>query len=1529
MIDLSALLQHEIAVVTGMPVESLDPDTPFAGFGIESLQAVNIAANLSQKLGRDISVTLFFDHPTIRDLADHLSGASSPPLAKATSGNFEPLAIVGLACRFPGAESAEKFWYNLSFGVDAVGETPESRWNWRDYPELPAMRWGGFLSDIHSFDSEMFGIPESEAERMDPQQKVLLQCVHEAVESAGLSLGDLDKSRTGVFVGISSSDFSLRPGKSASVFDATGNAHSIAANRVSYLFNLKGPSLSIDTACSSSLVAFHEAGKSLQNGECDLAIVGGVNVILEPAITKAFAEAGMLSPEGRCKTFSAGAAGYVRGEGVGVVLLRRAKDATAPMALVRGTAVNHDGRTNGLTAPSGTAQEEVIREALSRAGLNPEDISFAEAHGTGTSLGDPIEFHALARVFGGERPEKLSVGSAKAFVGHLEAAAGICGIIKATLALRYGTWPRQIHFSQLNPEIKENAVRVATEPTPCPWGSRAAISSFGFGGTNAHAILESVAPRAPQKTEGDGPLFLCFSATSPSALREFGARWEESLGVEESRARAIVEKSAAERLRYKLRLACWGRSRDDLLAALVQWRRGEAGNWIEKEVPRGFRPKVAFLFTGQGAQFAGMAQDIYESESVFRELWHETLTSLEPYFPAGLLRVARGLEPELSQTNYGQALLFSLELALARFFSEHWKVEPSIVGGHSLGEIGAAAWAGVFSAGDASRFVAARGELMQKQMGRGAMASVKIREGEPLPEGVEIAAVNGEDLLSLSGRQEAIRDFLKKVQGKELPVDRAFHSAAVEEILPALKEILDSIKFSAPRIPLVSSLTGKRHEDFSAGYWLEQARKPTQFLSLCRTLAAEGVNVVLEIGPQPVLTPMGLANAPKIQWVPALRKNRSGEWMRALAELSLLGARNFPRVASDIPLPLTPFHRGTKEVTMAAPELLKEFQILVAGLLQVPEVDPDTNLIDLGADSLLLLNAIQTIKERHGVTIAVADVFRDLGNLRAIADFVQQKKAPVSMKVARNNQEAVRSSVHYSGDLKTIIDQQLEIMRQQLVLLGGSEATVAAPLAKEAPLVAPVPAVNPPAEGAPAPKGVLGNWRSRANREVGPQEQAKASYLEDFIRKFNERTAGTKAHTQKYRAQLADNRVSAGFRPNMKEMVYTIVFEKGKGAHFTDIDGNDYVDFTMGFGVNLFGHSPDFVEKKIRAQLAEGYSVGPQAALAGTVAEKACHVLGQDRIAFLNSGTEAVMTAIRLARTVTGRNRVVIFEGSYHGHADVVLARAGQRGSVPVAPGVPTGIVGDVVVLPYGEKSAEEYIRSHGHELAAVLVEPVQSRYPEFQPVDFLREIRKLTEQCGTAFIFDEVICGLRVAPAGAQELFGIKPDLSCYGKVLGGGLPIGAVAGSARYLDPIDGGSWQFGDDSYPKAEMTFFAGTFCKHPLALAACEAVLDRFLENGSAITQELNKRTAALCARLNEILEGYDLQANNFGSLFRFKSNGNIDLFFAQLNFRGIYVWEGRNLFLSTAHTDADLDTFCRAVADAVTELDREGFLKKL
>ncbi|HEU0055096.1 MAG TPA: aminotransferase class III-fold pyridoxal phosphate-dependent enzyme, partial [Longimicrobium sp.] len=490
-------------------------------------------------------------------------------------------------------------------------------------------------------------------------------------------------------------------------------------------------------------------------------------------------------------------------------------------------------------------------------------------------------------------------------------------------------------------------------------------------------------------------------------------------------------------------------------------------------------------------------------------------------------------------------------------------------------------------------------------------------------------------------------------------------------------------------------------------------------------------------------------------------------------------------------------------------------------------------------------------------------------------------------------------------------------------------ATAPAPAAVERTTAMPAPAAEAASHGPHRPV-------SQTLEQGGGHTERQARYFEEFVRRYTARTRGSKAYAAENRSALADNRAALNFRMATKELLYPVVGERSEGSRLWDVDGNEYVDFTIGFGVHFFGHRPAFIVEAVEEQLRRGFHLGPQSDLAGPAARLFRELTGMERVTFCNTGSEAVMTALRIARTATGREKVVLFDGSYHGCFDGILARGANGGdgvprSRPVAPGTPQGMVDDIVVLQYGAPEALEYLRAHGGEVAAVLVEPVQSRAPEFHPVEFLRELRALTERSGTALVFDEMITGLRLGVKGAQGFYGVEADLATYGKVIGGGFPLGVVAGRASFMDAIDGGTWSYGDDSYPAANQTFFAGTFCKHPVVMAAAYAVLRHLRERGEALYDELHARTARVVAALRAVLEeeGMPIRILHCASLFRFAFRPRepiVDLLFYHMLERGIYIWEGRGCFLSTAHTDEDCDRLVWALRDSIHALRAGGFL---
>ncbi|HYW09644.1 MAG TPA: aminotransferase class III-fold pyridoxal phosphate-dependent enzyme, partial [Longimicrobium sp.] len=670
-----------------------------------------------------------------------------------------------------------------------------------------------------------------------------------------------------------------------------------------------------------------------------------------------------------------------------------------------------------------------------------------------------------------------------------------------------------------------------------------------------------------------------------------------------------------------------------------------------------------------------------------------------------------------------------------------------------------------------------------------------------------------------------------------------------------------------------------------------------------------------------------------------------------------------------VPLPTYPFERRSygprKAVTStpvpqpmtephlpgARPRRERIAEGLAAVLARSLGVSPEeargsATFLEMGADSLQLMQLSRLVEDRFAATIPFRTLLGELSTVEALAAHLDgilpadafpdpEAAAPPAVPQMAVPQPAAAplfaDAPPAESAVERVIQEQLKVMTAQLELMrGGTPAPVAPVAVTPAAVTGAVPAVlaTPPAGAEPL---AFGPHRPVQTGGAGLSAEQQA-HLDTLVARYTARTAGSKRIAQANRTVLADPRAAAGFRLAWKELTYPIVAERSRGTRIWDVDGNEYLDYTMGFGVHLFGHSPAMVTRAVEEQLRKGVQLGPQAELAGVVAARICEFTGAERVAFCNTGTEAVMAAMRIARTVTGRSRVAIFAGSYHGGADGVLARARADGtSVPVAPGIPAAMVGDVLVLEWGDPRSLDRLREHGHELAAVLVEPVQSRRPDFLPADFVKELRVITAGCGAALIFDEIITGFRVHPRGMQGWYGVHADLATYGKVVGGGLPLGFVAGSARYLDAVDGGFWSFGDGSYPQATQTFFAGTFSKNPLVMAAAHAVLTHLAERGPALQETLNDRTGRLVERVRRVLdeEGVPVRVSHFASFFRFEfapTARNLDLLFFHMLERGIYVWEGRACFVSTAHTDDDDDRFVDALRGSIADLRGGGFL---
>jgi acyl transferase domain-containing protein/NADPH:quinone reductase-like Zn-dependent oxidoreductase/SAM-dependent methyltransferase len=867
----------------------------------------------------------------------------------------EPIAIVGIGCRFPGAQDPEGFTELLRNGVDAIcPEPPHPRPSYqrvrRDLSPAQTLPPAGFIGqDVGAFDPQFFNIAPREAIGMDPQQRLLLEVVWEALEDAAEAPRDLYESRSGVFVGVCSNDYAqlLLGSHDPNVLDAhltSGIGHSVASGRISYLLGLQGPSLSVDTACSSSLVATHLACRSLRAGECDLAIAAGVNLILDSDLTVAFTRSGMLSPDGRCKTFADGADGFARGEGCGVVVLKRLSTALADgnriYALIRGTAVNQDGPSSALSAPNGPAQEAVIRTALADAGLAPADIDFVEAHGTGTALGDPIEVRALGAVFGADRPadRPLVIGSVKTNVGHLEASAGIAGLIKAALALEQQFIPEHLHWQVPSRHIPWPELNVAVASARREWRSgerrrRAGVSSFGYSGTNCHVVLEeapAVPPRSAQIEPSDQRL-LTLSAASKPALQALATRYVARLETRTSEELAdLCYTTHVGRAHLSHRAAVVGRG-DELRTRLAEWsRNGWAPGVMTGRVPVE-PPRLAFAFTGQGSQYAGMGRRLYAASPVFRKSLDECRAVFADETGEELLSVMHGERgAALDETRFAQPALFAFEWALAQLLLQ-LGLRPAAVFGHSLGEYVAACVAGVFSMESGLRLTARRGRLMQERTSAGAMLAVGADEAavatalEQLRNPAAIAAINGPAATVVAGTVAAIetleRSFAAQgIRTKRLDVSRAFHSPLMEPILDTFEAEVEKFERRAPKVRIISALTGRPlapGEAVASAYWRRHVREPVRFAAAAAAFA-EQPGIVIEVGPHHVLSTFerdpGIAG---VAWTATLRRG-ADDWdclLSAVQALYVAGVEIDWRALHDTnsarraALPLYPFQR--------------------------------------------------------------------------------------------------------------------------------------------------------------------------------------------------------------------------------------------------------------------------------------------------------------------------------------------------------------------------------------------------------------------------------------------------------------------------------------------------------------------------------------------------------------------------------------------------------------------------------------------
>jgi amino acid adenylation domain-containing protein len=1373
-----------------------------------------------------------------------------------------------------------------------------------------------------------------------------------------------------------------------------GSGQDFLATRIAYKLDLRGPAVTVASACSTSLAAVVQAAQALILGQADMMLAGAVSVTFPQRRGYLHQDGGMVSLDGHCRTFDAKADGTVFGDGAGVVVLKRLADALADndaiYAVIRGFGINNDGsRKVGFTAPSVEGQVAAITAAHAMASFDAASVEYVECHGTATPLGDPIELTALAKAFraGGAADATCAIGSVKSNIGHLDVAAGMSGLIKTALAIRNGRIPASLNFESPNPQLNLESTPFFVNTALAEWRAggtrRAGVSAFGMGGTNVHLALEAPPSRAAASLQ-PRPELLVVSGRTPAALAAACDRLASHLAASEepSLANAAFTLQSGRRA-FSYRRTVVAASPLEASELLRQFARTESP-------PRKAADDVAaaFMFPGQGSQYVNMGRGLYDEVPVFRETLDRCAEILSPLIGRDIRGIVYpntgGAESAatLTATAAAQPAIFSVAYALARTWMS-WGLTPQAFIGHSVGEFVAATLAGVFSLEDALAIVAERGRLIQS-LRPGAMLAVRLDGNalaELMPASLSVAALNSPTLSVVSGAFEEVTEFERALAAKDvtfrrLETSHAFHSSMMDPILEPLAARLAAVELAPPSQPYVSCVTGTwitDDEATSPAYWAQHCRRPVRFADGISALLGAGIDALVEVGPGATLGTLARQGAAKdgsceiVASLPGAARERSDRevMLESVGRLWAVGVQPAWReisgdsAAQRVSLPTYPFERSRYWVDAPAAEPASDpaprsstpplvalstngstpasaqpagagtatrAHAAIVALLEelsgepVAPADPRASFLELGFDSLFLGRFVQQLNARFGSSLTFRQLLSDIPSIAALAERIADRfpdAAPAASETALAEPDA--------GTLEGVVRAQIaamqNLMREQIDALSKLARNGSVPAPSPAPLTV------APAQPSAVRLDSFGPGSVAINAEITP---AQAAHIAALVAETTARTPRSKASTQNSRAILADPRVAAGFRSEWKEMVYPIVSDRAKGSRIWDIDGNEYIDLLNGFGQTAFGHSPDFVVEAVSEQLAKGFAIGPQTALAGEASALFCELTGNERVTFCNTGSEAVMAALRVARTVTGRDRFVTFSGDYHGQFDEVLVKGTSSGrALPVAAGIPAQSVSNAIVLQYGADSSLEWIREHAGELAAVLVEPVQSRHPALQPKEFLAELRSITEAAGAALIFDEVVTGFRTHPGGMQAVFGIRADLATYGKVVGGGLPIGILAGTARFMDALDGGMWQYGDDSVPEVAPTFVAGTFVRHPLVMAAVLAVLRHLKASGPALQERLSATATGLVTRLNRALarRGIASRIEGFASFFyvNFSAEERLaGLLYYHLRNRGVYISEGFPCFLTTAHTQADVDRVVLAFEESLDALQAAG-----
>ncbi|MES2278519.1 MAG: amino acid adenylation domain-containing protein [Bacteroidota bacterium] len=1602
----TSLTQKRIAALWAdmLQMERIGVDDNFFDLGGNSLLAINTATQLKSLFNLTLPVTKIYQYPTISGIAGYIDGTGEQEirLAKKKEPTDSDIAVIAMAGKWPGAGNVNALWEILKNGQESTSFFTDEELD----PNIPAelrnnpsyVRARGIIDNPAAFDAGFFNIPPRQAEMMDPQQRVFLEIAWEALEASGYQPQNY-KGMVGVYAGSNNNTYYLNnvltnPAQVDQVgaFNVmTLNEKDYVATRTAYELNLKGPAVSVYSACSTSLLAIAQAVDSLRSGQCDMALAGGVTITTPVKSGHLYQEGAMLSADGHTRTFDAAATGTVFSDGAGVVLLKpltaARHDGDTIFAVIKGKGVNNDGHSKGsFTAPSAGGQAGAIASALQDAGVDASSISYVEAHGTATPLGDPIEIDGLKLAFGKQsKNQYCAIGSAKSNMGHLTAASGVTGFIKTALSLYHQQLVPSLFYTQPNPAIDFAASPFYVNSALKPWESSttrtAGVSSFGVGGTNVHVVLQEFENKIQQSGASRPVQLFTWSAKTKSSVENYGLKLAGHPIANLADAAYTLQAARAE----------FNSRRFEVAASITELQdKLRDARSLRQKTLKEKASEVIFLFPGQGSQYTGMGKDLYQNEPVFADAVNECANIIQNLTGNDVRELIYGEDSKEKLTIglYIQPAIFVIEYALAKLWMS-WGIQPAAFLGHSLGEFAAAHLSGIMSLEDTLSLLTARAQLIH-DLPKGKMLAVRTTVPELsaiLPMGLSIAAKNSPNLNVVSGEPALVDAFAQTLSDQGiasmvLNTSHAMHSVMIDSIIEPFKALVAKVKLSAPRIPIVSSMTGKwlsEAEAVNPAYWANQMRQPVEFVEALKTANDEPNRILLECGPGNILSNLAKGQVDKTKEqviLPCVTENTTSDYNGILSTLGYLWlngiAPNWPVFyagqsrnkvalpsyafdhkdywiapgkpintlanAASLALPISPIAPITVN---NSPQVMRTVLLSTkirdifeaASGIDMTSIPTNMSFAEAGFDSLLLTQIALNLKKEFGLPITFRKLYEQYENIELLAQFLDEGLPASAYQSAAPNPVAAQMASNGNQAPLDLIAQQMQLLSQQIAILqNGNTANYPQAMPQQTQANG-KPAYKPDSDLTPEemvevkkPFGAT----ARIERQTTELNDNQKHFLKTLTRIYNERTKSSKAYTQKHREGMADPRVVSGFRPLTKELVYPIVVNRSKGSRVWDIDDNEYIDALNGFGSNFLGYNPDFLKKVFQQQIEDGYEIGPQHVLAGDVCQLINEFTGFERSALCNTGSEAVLGAMRMARTVSGKSLIVAFAGSYHGIIDEVIIRGSKKlKSIPAAPGILPEAVQNMLILDYGTDESLAIIKQRTHEIAAVMVEPVQSRRPEYQPVEFLKQLRQITQDAEVALIFDEVITGFRMHPGGAQGLFGIKADIGTYGKVIGGGMPIGVIAGIPLYMDALDGGNWQYGDASVPEGGVTYFAGTFVRHPLALAGGKAVLTYLKEKGPSLQQELTTMTKNLADRLNTICKKHELPVYiaQFGSLWKIKFTYEMpygELLFTLMRLKGIHIWDIFPCFLTAAHTMADVDTIVAKFQESVDDMTAGG-----